>query len=84
MIPPDRRFEVDEELWGLLDICSNDELEEIHKILYGEKLPSLVSRSCQHHCGMMSECLGIRFPPLAVDIKGDSWVKAILSIEKKI
>lgn len=35
MIPPDQRFEVDEELWSLLDICSNEELEEIHKILYG-------------------------------------------------
>ncbi len=35
MIPPDHRFEVDEELWGVLDICSNEELEEIYKILYG-------------------------------------------------
>ena len=39
MIPPDHRLEVDEELWGLLDICSNEELEEIYKILYGRPVP---------------------------------------------
>lgn len=35
ILPPDNKFEVDEELWGLLDICSNEELEEVYKILYG-------------------------------------------------
>lgn len=36
LIPPDNKFDVDDDLWGLLDICSNEELEEIHKILYGK------------------------------------------------
>ena len=36
VVPPDNKFEVDEELWGALDICSNEELEEIHKILFGK------------------------------------------------
>lgn len=38
LIPPDKRLEVDDELWGLLDICSNEELEEIHNILFGRLL----------------------------------------------
>jgi hypothetical protein len=35
LIPPDKKCEVDNELWELLDICNNDELENIHNILYG-------------------------------------------------
>lgn len=33
--PPERSYEVDEDLWAVLDICNNEELEEIHGILYG-------------------------------------------------
>ncbi len=41
LIPPDKRLEVDKELWELLDICTDEELESIHDILYGE-FPTLV------------------------------------------
>jgi len=38
LIPPDKTLEVDSELWELLDICNDEELESIHHILYGEPL----------------------------------------------
>ena len=34
--PPERKFEVDDELWSVLDICSDQELEDVHKILFGK------------------------------------------------
>ena len=33
---PKDTVEVDEDLWAVLDICSNEELEDIHKILFGK------------------------------------------------
>ena len=62
VIPPDHRFEVDEELWGLLDICSNEELEEIYKILYGK--PGLFSPSSTSELYRPSQLLWptLKFP----------------------
>ena len=34
--PPEWKFEVDDELWSVLDICSDQELEDVHKILFGK------------------------------------------------
>jgi hypothetical protein len=33
--PPHAAADVDSELWAVLDLCSDDELEEVHSILFG-------------------------------------------------
>lgn len=46
VVPPDTKFEVDKELWEALDICSDEDLEEIYQILYGKSfLPKLATPS---------------------------------------
>lgn len=46
----DRNTEVDEELWSVLDICTDEELEHVHKILFGELDGFLCCVQCCRCC----------------------------------
>jgi hypothetical protein len=46
--PPHAAADVDSELWAVLDLCSDDELEEVHSILFGAS-----QAACMHLLSVM-------------------------------